>query len=77
MDAVFERFVLREAERANPHASTGRPRAISDECALRLIFRVLRTGMQWREVACDVSHTTDACIHGDGVVCSTPHTDGF
>ena len=58
MDAVFERLVLREAERANPHASTGRPRAISDECALRLIFRVLRTGMQWREVACDVSHTT-------------------
>ena len=58
MDSIFERLVLQEVERLDPHASTGRPRALSDEQTLCHIFRVLRTGMQWREVETEVSHTT-------------------
>lgn len=58
MDIVFQRLVLKEAKRLYPDCQTGRPRVLTDETSLDLIFRVLRTGMQWRELKCEVSHTT-------------------
>ena len=41
-----------------PCAATGRPRGSSDERALKFMFLVLRSGMQWREVDCEVNYTT-------------------
>ena len=55
---VFRRIVLQEVERECPPAQTGRPRAIPDAEALDAMFKVLRTGTQWRELTCEVSHTT-------------------
>lgn len=58
LHTVFERCVLDEVQRRCPPRTTGRPRRIDDATALALIFKVLRTGMQWREVQCDGSYTT-------------------
>ena len=54
---VFRRLILAEIE-ALPTARTGRPQAISTTLALDHIFKVLRTGMQWREVEAPVSYST-------------------
>lgn len=54
---VFRRLILAEIE-ALPAAQTGRPQAISPTLALDHIFKVLRTGMQWREVEAPVSYST-------------------
>ena len=54
---VFRRLILDEIE-ALPAAHTGRPPAISSTLALDHIFKVLRTGMQWREVEATVAYTT-------------------
>ena len=58
LSEIFERLVLQQAQLRCPQRKTGRPRELSDDVALRLIFKVVRTGMQWREVDCDVCHTT-------------------
>ena len=55
---VFQRLILREAGKRCPPASTGRPRGIDDSTALDIMFMVLRTGMQWREVRSHVAPTT-------------------
>ena len=54
---VFRRLILAEIETL-PTAQTGRPPAISPTLALDHIFKVLRTGMQWREVEAPVSYST-------------------
>ena len=36
----------------------GRPRAVDDRRSLHLMFKVLRSGMQWRELECEVNYTT-------------------
>ena len=55
---VFERLVLQEAERRCPRRPRGRPRQLDDAHALALVFKLLRTGMQWRELDCAVHYTT-------------------
>ena len=47
---IYERHVLRLAHERCPSRTRGRPRALGDSDALDGIFRVLRTGMQWREL---------------------------
>jgi hypothetical protein len=51
MNAVFERLVLRQADLMCPHSSTGRPWAVSNQRALALMFRVLRSGGKKRMLA--------------------------
>lgn len=58
MNIVFERLVMQEVELRCPQKSFGRPRKLSDQEALRCIFRVLKTGMQWREIETEVCYTT-------------------
>ena len=55
---IFERLVLAEAEARCPPSKRGRPRELSDPEAISIFFKVLRTGMQWREVDGDVHYTT-------------------
>ena len=50
LSEVFRNLVLQQAAALAGSKPTGRPRTLSDEDALRDIFRVLRTGMQWREL---------------------------
>ena len=57
LSLVFRRLILAEIE-ALPPTRTGRPVAISSSLALDYIFKVLRTGMQWREVDAPVAYTT-------------------
>ena len=49
--------MLAEVERL-PRAPQGRPLKFSDADALEIMFKVLRTGMQWREVVAPVCYTT-------------------
>ena len=58
LDSIFERLVVREAEIRCPTRSTGRPRTLCDARNVELMFRVLRSGMQWRELQCEVNYTT-------------------
>lgn len=58
LDSIFERLVVREAEIRCPTRSTGRPRILCDARNVELMFRVLRSGMQWRELQCEVNYTT-------------------
>ena len=58
LHTVFERCVLDQVRRRCPPRTTGRPRHIDDATALALIFKVVRTGMQWREVHRDGSYKT-------------------
>ena len=58
LNCIFERLVLREACRSHPPMPNGRPRAMDDRRALHLMFKVLRSGMQWRELECEVNYTT-------------------
>ena len=55
---VFERHVLKAVNVKMPAARVGRKPSLLPGEALRLIFRVLRTGMQWRELECNVHFTT-------------------
>ena len=41
-----------------PSAHTGRPQTLSPDVAIDHIFKLLRTGMQWRELTATVSYTT-------------------
>ena len=47
LSSMFQRFLLREIEELKVK-STGRPQKLENKEALRLIFKVLRTGLQWR-----------------------------
>ena len=58
MNHIFERLVLQEVANNCPENTFGRPRKLSDQDALKHIFRVLRTGMQWRQLQAEVSYTT-------------------
>ena len=55
---TFQRLVLAEVRQRCPEKQIGRPKSLSDEVALTLIFKVLRTGMQWRELDSPVHYTT-------------------
>ena len=50
LNEVFERLVLQEARQRCPRRPLGRPRQLDDAHALALVFKLLRTGMQWREL---------------------------
>ena len=50
LSEVFQNLVLQQAAALAGSKPTGRPRTLSNEDALQGIFRVLRTGMQWREL---------------------------
>ena len=54
---VFKRMVIQKATQLDPPSRTGRPKELSDDDAVHLMFKVCRTGMQWRELECDVCHT--------------------
>lgn len=54
---VFERLILSEIGLHCPPPVTGRPRKLSDAKTLAIIFSVLRSGMSWREIDCDVHYT--------------------
>ena len=55
---VFKRMVIQKATQLDPPSRTGRPKELSDDDAVHLMFKVCRTGMQWRELECNVSYTT-------------------
>jgi len=55
---IFQTFVLRYANLLAPRTKRGRTRILEDTIALDNIFKVLRTGMQWRELESCVHHTT-------------------
>ena len=50
---IFERLLLKMGK-----SRTGRPAKLGNEEALKCVFKVLRTGMQWREVDASVSFVT-------------------
>ena len=56
LSQVFKRLLLAEIN-AIPHQKTGRPSQLSPEDAVDHIFKLLRTGMQWREVNTTVNFT--------------------
>jgi transposase len=52
LSTVFENLVLTKAQEAAPAHRTGRPRPLSDSQVTALLFKLLRTGCQWRELDC-------------------------
>ena len=54
---IFERLLLQEILKMGK-SRTGRPAKLGDEEALKCVFKVLRTGMQWREIDASVSFVT-------------------
>ena len=58
LSSVFKTFLLREIDASNHAKIKGRPIILQDEEALNCIFKVLRTGMQWREIQSSVSYAT-------------------
>ncbi len=62
LSEIFERLVMSQIERKCPQKRLGRPRDLDDTEALRLICKVLRTGMQWREVEGSVHHALAASV---------------
>ena len=50
LSSVFKTFLIREINDLNHTKIKGRPIILQDEEALNCIFKVLRTGMQWREI---------------------------
>ena len=55
---IYKRHVLRLARERCPACVRGRPRPLGDSEALDGIFRVLRTGIQWRELGGGTSYVT-------------------
>ena len=47
---VFKNLVVKYADEKVPLCGKGRPRVLDTANAAELIFKVTRTGMQWREV---------------------------
>jgi transposase len=58
LSQIFERHVLKHASLLCPAERTGRPRALTDKEAFAALFKVARTGMQWREIHSSVSYAT-------------------
>ena len=58
LSSVFKTFLIREIDDLNHTKIKGRPIILQDEEALNCIFKVLRTGMQWREIQSSVSYAT-------------------
>ena len=58
LNFVFRNHLLSEIETLDNKKYTGRPKTLSNEEALSIIFKVLRTGMQWREIDSSVSYAT-------------------
>ena len=58
LSLVFKNILLQTVDRLCPSKRTGRPKTLGDEEALDCIFKVLRTGMQWREIEASVSYAT-------------------
>jgi hypothetical protein len=50
--------VLKHASLLCPAERTGRPRALTDKEAFAALFKVARTGMQWRERRCKAMLTS-------------------
>ena len=57
LNDVFRRLVLLELGKRK-RSTVGRPKLLSDEVALDCAFKVLRTGMQWRELDAPVSYAS-------------------
>ena len=57
LNDIFQRLVLLQLQ-AERKSKAGRPKTLSDEVALDCAFKVLRTGMQWRELEAPVSYAT-------------------
>ncbi len=55
LNEIFRRLVLSELNEQHMH-KTGRPKTLTDEQALDCAFKILRTGMQWREIEAPVSY---------------------
>ena len=55
---IYKRHVMRLAHERCPACIRGRPRTLGDSDALDGIFRILRTGMQWRELGGATSYAT-------------------
>lgn len=58
LNSIFYNLIIKEALEKCPSNKVGRPRALSNECALTEFFKILRTGMQWREVTVKSHYTT-------------------
>ena len=58
LNDVFKRLVLAKANDLTPPKQVGRKRSLTNNEALDLIFKVLRTGMQWREIDSPYCFTT-------------------
>ena len=58
LNFVFRNHLLSEIKTLDNKKYTGRPKTLSNEEALSIIFKVLRTGMQWREIDSSVSYAT-------------------
>ena len=52
LNDIFERLVLQQASPLAPPMHTGRRRALEDKTVLLHLFKLLRTGCQWRELDC-------------------------
>ena len=55
---IFKRLIIAKATECAPQKCVGRRRSLTNEDALDAIFKVLRTGMQWREVETSHCFTT-------------------
>ena len=55
---IFKSFILEEINHLNRNKSKGRPLTLQNEEAIDCVFKVLRTGMQWREIQSSVSYAT-------------------
>ena len=52
LNEIFERLILQQASLLAPPKHTGRRRALEDDTVLQHLFKLLRTGCQWRELDC-------------------------
>lgn len=55
---IYGRLILETADSLAPRLKYGRKRSLTDQDALTLIFGLLRTGMQWRELNSPHHYTT-------------------
>jgi hypothetical protein len=67
LSIVFRNIVLQTVDRLCPLKRTGRPRTLGNEEALDCMFKVLRTGMQWREIDASVSYATVCASTNDNL----------
>ena len=59
LERFFKNVLLRHIENFDSRKSiAGRPRTLNNNEALDALFKLCRTGMQWREVEASVSYAT-------------------